>query len=478
MSEGARIRKNSFFALSSQLIRLLTNFLLFVGIARYYGEEAFGQFTTAHTLSAVFLLFADFGFDMLLPTEISRNRHAAAAMARKYFSFKILFALLATVGMMALPLAQAMSPSTRTLVEIFSFYVLLSSLNNFFFALFKGFEEFQHETRISLAVNVVLLTLLVVLGIVHAPLYVIALAFVGTRLIGIVSCFSIAKRLLGGFSWRFSTEGWGEVWRHVVVFGLQFVFGNLFFQLDTILLAFLRGDRDVGVYQAVFKLVILTLVIPDILVNTMAPVLSRLHSQDRETWNRVGRLLNKTLSLLALPIALVLFIFPDQLVNLIYGPTAFRQSIPILRIFACTILIRFEVEAYALTLTTSHRQASRLMVVIIGTLTNIALNVFAIPAYGPIGAAFVSLFTNLLVGIGYVVTSKQSVLEWTFNPRILVVSGFGLCAAAGLWQVRNISMFYTVPVLVAFYGGLLYFVGFTRDEWSLFLTGKRRSSLV
>src|ERR1043166_3676197 len=125
--QSSRIRWNSLFALLSQAIRLLTNFFVFVGVARFYGPEAFGQFTTAHSFSSIFLLFADFGFDTLLATEIARHRERAEELARRYFSLKIVFALGATAAMLLLPIFKSMSPSTTMLTQIFSFYVLFAS---------------------------------------------------------------------------------------------------------------------------------------------------------------------------------------------------------------------------------------------------------------------------------------------------------------------------------------------------------------
>jgi O-antigen/teichoic acid export membrane protein len=467
MARGAHIKRNSLFAFLSQLIRLLTNVLLFVGIARLYGVDAFGQFTTAHTLSTIFLLFADFGFDMLLPTEIARHKQDAAAFAQRYYSLKLLFAVGATAFMMTLPLWKELTPETSILVEIFSFYVLFSSLNTFFFAFFKGFEQFQHETRISFWTNLTLLVLLIILGVVHAPLYAVALSFVGTRIIGVVSCARIGARLAGARVTVLDFTGWRSVWRHVLVFGLNFIFGALFFTLDTVLLAFWKGDRAVGIYQAAFKIVALALIPVDIGVTTMAPVLARLNEEDAARWKYLGRLLNKTLTLLALPMCVLMFAYADQIITLLYGGREFGEAVPILRIFSVTVFIRYCVDTYGIMLTTSYRQKTRMYVAIGGTVLNIALNAFAIPAYGPLGAAVVSLVTNVAVGIAFIATSRQSIVQWTFEPRNLILFALTAVVLMVLWQIRTISLWITAPVVLGLYAVALYHVGFTREQLAL-----------
>jgi O-antigen/teichoic acid export membrane protein len=465
MARVRRVWRNSFFAFLSQLIRLSTNFLLFVGIARLYGVEAFGQFTTAHTLSTVFLLLADFGFDTLVAMEIARNRPQAMQIARRYFSQKVVFAGTATLAMLGLSFVQHFSWETRALVQIFALYVFGASLNNFFFAFFKGFEEFHHETRISFWINGGLLGLLIALGIVHVPIQFIALAFVVTRLMGIFMASGIAGRLAGGNVMHMTFDRWRETWRTVAVFGGYFLFGSLFFVLDTVLLSLWRGDRDVGVYQAAFKIVGLSLVVSDIAINTMIPVLARLHADGDDQWALLGRLLNKMLSLVALPICMVLFLYPDQIITILYGGDDFREAVPILRLFALTIYVRFAVDVYGIMMTTSQRQTVRMYIVIAGTVLNLALNAYMIPRYGPWGAALVSFVTNVMVGAAYIIGSRQSFLRWTCDPLYVLSFCVSLAIAFLAWNFREVSVWLAAPVIFVLCGLITYFIGFSRDEW-------------
>ncbi len=473
-SQAARIRSNSVFAFLTQAIRFLTNFFVFVGVARWYGVESFGQFTTAHSISTVFLLFADFGFDTLLATEVSRRREQAGELCRKYFSLKILFASVATLTMMLVPAFQSMSPPTKLLVTTFSLYVLLASTNNFLFALFKGFEQFNHETRISFYINLVLLATIAALGFLHAPLYTIALAFVATRILGVIIGLPVANRLLRENAFRPDFSGWREVWQNVLVFGSHALFGNLFFVLDTWMLSYVRGDREVGIYQAAFKLMVLVLIIPDIAINTMLPVLSRLHRDRQSQWLDIGRLLNKTLFLLSLPVSLVLFVYADQVINIVYGRNSFGDAVPILRLFSLVVFVRYVVEGYALMLTTSQRQKRRTSIVFFGTLVNVLLNVYFIPRQGAWGAALVSLATNLFVGCGYVVASQMPFIRWTFDRRNAALIGLSLILCVVLWNVRTISLWFSGPIVLGLYALALYYIGYSRHEWDMILSRERR----
>jgi O-antigen/teichoic acid export membrane protein len=462
--QATRIRRNSVFAFLSQAIRIVTNFLMFVGIARFYGAQAFGQFTTAHAFSMFFILFADFGFDALLTTEIARHRDRAPEIARRYWGIKMGFASTASLVMAALPWVHPFSPETSMLIRMFSLYVLFSSLTNYIFALFKGFEELHREALISLFMNGALLVFLLLLGSVGAPLVWVAAAFIGSRVVGLAIALWTARPHFGTVRIIPEFSGIRELWPKVRVFGLHFVFGNLFFQIDTILLAFWKGDADVGIYQSAWKIVALALIIPDVLINPLLPVLTRLHHTDEPGWRNLGRLLNKTLLFVGVPILCVFSIYADQIIHIVYGANVFADAVTVLRIFSAIILVRFSVETFALLLTTSGRQETRMWIVIGGTAFNIAVNMYAIPRYGAIGAAVVSLVTNVGVGAAYVWCARWENASRMFDRRTVVPCLLAAALSAAAWELSSVPLWVGAPLLLAAYGGAVVLAGYGRNE--------------
>jgi O-antigen/teichoic acid export membrane protein len=460
---GSRIKRNSLFAGLSQLIRLLANFVLFVGIARLYGPEAFGQFTAAHTLGTIFLLLGDFGFDVLLSTEVSRRRHQLTELAFTYFSAKILFATSAALLMLFVASLQHVSQATQTLMEVFCLFVLFSSLTNYFFALFRSVEELHYETWISFVMNSAMLGTLAVLGVFHASLLTISLAFVASRLLGLLVALATSRHLLRWSEFRFALPS-GEQFRQISVFGLYAIFGTLLFTQDTILLSWWAGDAAVGVYQSVMKLVSLALLLSDISFYTLLPVLSRLHETENERWLAMGRLLHKTLAFLVLPMSFIMIVFPREVIALLYGLQGYGEAVPILRVFGWVLLVRYSVEASAMMLTSSRRQSWRLVFSALACGLNYGLNQHAIPQAGAWGAAVVSLITNLALGCGFVLAARRDVLAWWKEWRTYVPLLVALCLGALLWDGRYLSPYVSAPVSLAIIVITILHVGYLREE--------------
>jgi O-antigen/teichoic acid export membrane protein len=230
------------------------------------------------------------------------------------------------------------------------------------------------------------------------------------------------------------------------------------------------GDLQVGIYQSVFKIVALTVVAPEILVATMMPVLSRMHDENEERWYVLSGLLIKTLFFLGLPLGMTLFVFSEQIIHMVYGTATFAEAVPIMRLFAFTVFIRFSVEAFALMLTTSHRQSVRMKIVVAGTFINLGLNLYMIPRFGPYGAGIVSLATNAVVGAAYLAATQKGLWSRILNLRNFVPFLVTLLISSIMWNMRSFSMWYTFPLAIAAYAIVFYFVGYSKAERSLILS--------
>jgi O-antigen/teichoic acid export membrane protein len=466
---ASRVRWNSLFSLLSQFIRLGTNMIMFMGIARFYGVEEFGQFTTAHTYTSLFFIFADFGFDLMLTTEIARNRENASVILQQYLPFKLLFSLSALILLISLAFFSNHSTETKVLIYIFSLGIVGNAFSNYFFSFMRGLEELQHEAKISFFQNSVLLMLLFILGVFNVKVVYFAFAFVLSRFLGFGMMLRIIKKILNNFSLKFTFFGWRRILKCSLPYGIHLIFGVLFFQIDTILLSWWSGDRAVGIYQSVFKLIALTLIIPDVLISALLPTLTRYFSEESEKWKVYGKFLIKILIYISLPISLLFFTYPEQIIQLLYGENNYNEAIILLKIFSFVVFIRFFVETYALILTTTQQQFKRMKIVVFATIINILMNIYTIPKFGVQGAAIASLITNMVTGVLYIWTVNSSTLKFYHSLDYRMISSIFITGifALLLTQLFPQSVLYGGLFILLFYTIYYYFIGLTLNERSL-----------
>ncbi len=208
------------------------------------------------------------------------------------------------------------------------------------------------------------------------------------------------------------------------------------------------------------------------------PALSRFHSIGSTHWNQAGRLLYKTLFLIALPVTMILFIYAEQIIRILYGGKSFIEAIPILRIFAIIVFIRFIAEPFGLILTTGNRQTSRMAIVIGAVFINIFLNIYFIPKYGPLGAAQVSLITNVLVALAYLAATKPFLGFWVADFSTIGPLALTLLLSMFLWQIRDISIWYIGLPSSALCLIIGFWIGYTPSERKTIFNFKNQINIV
>lgn len=469
MSDFERIGNNSIYSFLSIFFRLFANVILFWLIARFYGKEIFGQFTIAQTFASVFVIFADFGLDFLLTNELPRKARNSIEIFRRLFSIKLLLLFFSFLAMFIISLIGDFSSQVRELIIIFSFYAGLTTISNFLYALFRGSENLKYETRVSFFVNLVTLIAVLTLIILKQDIIIISLTFVLMRFLGLILAIYFAYQVLPSLSFRLDFNGLKSTLNQVIFFGLFLVFGNLYFQLDTILLSLMKGEDKVGLYQSVFRLIMLPLILPEVFINSIMPALSRLHSNDVDKWQNLGKFLRKFLIIVAIPVSGVLFIFSSDIISLIYGKAEYGQAIPILKIFALIVFVRFFGETYGLMLTTSQRQKYRTIIVVIATLINLTLNVIFIPTYGINGAALVSLVTNIFVAGTFYIFTRSQLQNWGndfINLRLIVIAVTTI-ATFFVFKAMDIWILFIITFISYFYFIYKYFLAESEKKYIL-----------
>ncbi|HEX9614325.1 MAG TPA: oligosaccharide flippase family protein, partial [Bacteroidota bacterium] len=145
MIDAVRIRRNTLFSFAAALTRMLATMLMFVGIARFFGPEAFGQFALAHTYLTIFYILADFGIDILLVAELSHRRQETTYFIKRFFSLRIILSLGAIFGMCGIALLSGMGEGTRMLMLVLSVAIVGNSATMFVLGILKGHEQFSLE---------------------------------------------------------------------------------------------------------------------------------------------------------------------------------------------------------------------------------------------------------------------------------------------------------------------------------------------
>jgi O-antigen/teichoic acid export membrane protein len=174
--------------------------------------------------------------------------------------------------------------------------------------------------------------------------------------------------------------------------------------IDTILLSYYSVTSDpVGIYNVVYPLAAVLLIIPQSTGYLTMPILSQLHSNnDMMEFRETYQMVMKWTTVASIPVVGIFILFPDLVLIVIYG-AEYRAGSTALMLLVLGFFTHIFVGPNADSLEALGRARLLLIDGILVAVTNIGLNIILIPMFSIGGAALATalsyLLRNVVIGI-------------------------------------------------------------------------------
>jgi O-antigen/teichoic acid export membrane protein len=238
------------------------------------------------------------------------------------------------------------------------------------------------------------------------------------------------------------------------------LFATLYWRIDLFMLAQMRDLDAVGAYGAAWRLLELSLILPQSVCLAIYPQLAAA-GEDTRLLARLGGTSLRLLLAAAVPLAVGISVLAPQVIGLLYG-AQFASAAPTLAVLIWTLIPYLWVRLHAYVLVAADHQHVDLALNVAMTVLNVALNLVLIPPYGHWGAALATLITMLAYG-----AAQYAYLVWALPGRAVPLQiplpallG-GIAMGAVLWTLRAQSLLTTVVAAAVLYGAALVASGIT-----------------
>lgn len=454
---GSLVRNALFSALS--WLSTFVFLLVLVLAARFLGVEAYGRFAFAAALVALFEVATDLGMRELLVREIARAPDRTSAWIGTALALKSVLAVIsvAALGLIAFMLIDA--PEVRLTILVLSVGMVAKSYKLLARAVLVAHELFQRETYAVSVDRGILLVATAAVLILDGRLLPFAMAFAGAQVAGSIVTWALlppglrAVRAPAGLN-----ELWGLV-RATLPFAITAAGFMVYFRIDSVMLAALRGAEEVGWYNAAYRLVEGLIVVPMLVQFAILPRLSQLHQEEPLAVRRLTRRAAKFLIAAAVVVAGLGTLEADRVVGLLYG-AQYAHAVPSLRVLLVGVPFMFLWSLLTAVLNSTNRPLVPATGVLLGSLLNVVLNVFLIPVYGYLGASIATaaaeifLFTFLLA---FLAPTWRAPIALTDVPRPLVAL---IPAAAVSLLLADLGVLLTLFAGTAAFALTLHLTGF------------------
>jgi PST family polysaccharide transporter len=382
-------------------------------MARALSLAEYGKLMVALTLCEVTVLVTDLGAS----TDLSRRVAAAPAGARDRLE-AVLSARLPLVAayLVFLPAWVAVTkPDVLSVAAAIAVYAVCKDVYRTYSSLFLGLHRVGY-TVAAFGISLVVLVTGVAVGAMNgAGLAWMTGAYVlsGTVLLGLAA--AIARLKIGPIRLRCGWRLMQRVFRGSIWLFVLSIAGLVHFAADTVMLGYLQPYEQVARYQAAAKLLEASQFVVRPLTLILLPACAALAA--REQWDDVRRLMHKMfggmavlgvaawgfVALLALPI-----------IRIVYT-AAYDESAVVLRVLYLSVPGLYTATVAMLLASATMREKRAVFIMAAGVALNVALNLVAIPRYGALGAAWVTVASQTFVGGWLIGDAYRSVAR---HPRM------------------------------------------------------------
>ncbi|OGI22085.1 MAG: hypothetical protein A2808_03610 [Candidatus Moranbacteria bacterium RIFCSPHIGHO2_01_FULL_55_24] len=383
---------NSFFKVFSTVALSLLSIRLITG---YLGPDGFGKYATILAFFGFFSAIADLGLGPVTAREISREGAEEKKILGNIVALRLLSSL-ALILIAPLALLVFRYPEDQEWgILIAAAAVLFSTLSLVLNGIFQKYLAMDKVAMIEFCGKFLQVALVVFIVREDLGFLPIAATLLVSLSFNAILVFWWSRRYVK-FSLALDFSYWKEFLKESLPMGATAIITFAYFKLDTILLSLMQSNTDVGIYNVAYKIMENLIFFPAMLAGLILPLLSRSIYTDRKRFNEIADKTFKVFFLIVAPLIVGTWFLAPDIVQIVSGE-GFQASVPVLRILIFALGCIFFGHYFNMLLIVSNAQRKLMVALFFAAVFNISLNLFLIPTYSFIGAAFTSVATELLV---------------------------------------------------------------------------------
>lgn len=414
------LKKNLILSLLTSVSRLFSGAVVFIAFARLLSVSDYGKLNFGISFAFLVVAVSEFGYSLMalkdIPQQIFKlEQYVFNSMLQKIAMSGITF----LVGIIYIFSTQ--SDLNIKVGVIFLVFGILFSFVSYYISVFRARNFYIYESFLSFVYTGMLFIVVIVAYFIALDIITISILFCvirGIQLVASVLLYSIKVRECKKVSIDNTIQKY--LLRNSWVFGIHYIMGIAYMNIDTQILTIYSGDKSVGLYQAVFRVISIFFIVSDVVVNVYLPYLASIFHIDRlKDAQNISSLLIKYLFFIGCTAFIFVISFSSELITLLYGEK-FLPALVIVPWLGVVLIFRMFGGIYGTLLTISNNQKERVLGIGISLCVSLLLNLLLIPRFGIWGAAVASVVTHVVLHLFYFIFVYRIFKNWLFSKKNIV----------------------------------------------------------
>ncbi|MFA6981841.1 MAG: flippase [Patescibacteria group bacterium] len=395
---------NTLFQFVTKFISMGITVIATMIITRSYGKAGYGAFSLMQSFPALFFVIVDFGLNAVAVREISKDRTKEQSFLANVLSIRLILAL---IFMFVLWLVLRLFPYDEALkfgITLSLLLILNQAVHATLNIVFQSRLRYDLSSIGSVIGSFIVLVLVVTLSYLKMDIAWVNFSYVLGGAVAVLVNLALVKRLHVPVSLRLDKSIVKYLFYECLPLGLMFVFSQVNFKSDSILLSLLKlpghfnlsNTEAVAVYSLPYKVFEVSLVVPTFFMNSVYPIFVSKMLQGKENLKGAFMTSIKGLIVSALVFTLVAEAFAPMIIRIL-GGRDFVQSVDLLRILMSALILFYISQPFAWLLVTYGKQKILPVIYLISAAFNLTANLIFIPKYSFYASSVITILSELII---------------------------------------------------------------------------------
>lgn len=412
---GIRIVRNISALAIGHVGTNILGFVAFAYIARVLGPDGFGLINFASAILAYFSLIATMGIPNLASREIARHPADTSKIVGSMLLTRLVLSVVAVLILIALLPFLAPTAAMRAVLALLALNLFISvgSIN----WAYAGVEHLTMPAVAGMAGTAVHLGLVLWLVRTESDVIPAVLAsLVGAMVPAVIQLHDFHRKyhIVVKFDWS-TVE---QIFKSSLPFAVSAVMIQVYYNIDSVILGYLKGPAEVGYYNAAYKVILFINGFTGLYVQSIYPVISRLYANDTTSVRPFLRQALNLVAALVIPLGIGGTIVAPQLMVLLFGSAYAQSALPFQILIWSVVIIAFSVH-YGNTLLACNGERTYTWGVALGAVVNLVTNVIFIPLFGAPAAAATTVLAEAAVMAFMVFAMANRIGFYGPDPKVV-----------------------------------------------------------
>jgi O-antigen/teichoic acid export membrane protein len=375
------------------IVRMAVSLFVGIWIARYLGPVQFGQYSYAIAFISIFSMVGALAADANVVRDVVKEPLATDEILGTATFLKFLGGLMgAVLCTSTIIVLRSDDAVVRWLVIILAAGITFQAMETI--ALwFQAQVQSKYTVWAKNIAVLVMASIKVALVLLNAPIVAFAWAGLAEALLSTLALI-IVYHMSGQriSTWLLNLHRAKVLLRDSWPLLISALTAVLYLRMDVIMLGEMHSEAAVGIYGAATRISEAWYFIPTALVASLQPSIMQAKAHSEELFQARLRNVYNLMSALSISVAMVVTLFADKLVWLLFGQSyEAAGTVLVVHVWAA-VAVSLGV-ASSQYLVVENLQKISMYRTTVGLLCNLGLNVFLIPRYGAWGAAVATLIS-------------------------------------------------------------------------------------